>query len=134
MNSTTTIGTNVSKTVIGTTINLTATTGSNIFVGNQTVTGSLSTSGSNTLIGSTTLTGSLSISGSTTQIGNNNLIGNTSLSGSLIVSGSQGAAVPSISIYGDIEQRGYTRYLPVTTNINTSISASFLASLFSKSS
>ena len=47
-----------------------ATTGSNTFIGNQTVTGSLFTSGSNTLIGSTTLTGSLNISGSTTQIGN----------------------------------------------------------------
>ncbi|MFN9902134.1 MAG: hypothetical protein ACK55Z_25800, partial [bacterium] len=53
-----------------------ATTGSNIFVGNQTVTGSLFTSGSNTLIGSTTLTGSLRITGSTIQTGNNTLIGN----------------------------------------------------------
>ena len=43
-----------------------ATTGSNIFVGNQTVTGSLFTTGSNTLIGSTSLTGSLNISGSET--------------------------------------------------------------------
>jgi energy-coupling factor transporter ATP-binding protein EcfA2 len=41
-----------------------ATTGSNIFRGNQTVTGSLFTTGSNTLIGSTSLTGSLNISGS----------------------------------------------------------------------
>ena len=103
-----------------------ATTGSNIFVGNQTVTGSLFTSGSNMLIGSTTLTGSLRITGSTIQTGNNTLIGNTSLSGSLTISGSQGAGVPSINIYGDIEQRGYTRYLPVNTNINTSISASYI--------
>ena len=43
-----------------------ATTGSNIFVGNQTVTGSLFTTGSNTLIGTTSLTGSLNISGSET--------------------------------------------------------------------
>jgi hypothetical protein len=46
-----------------------ATTGSNIFVGNQTVTGSLFTTGSNTLIGTTSLTGSLNISGSETITG-----------------------------------------------------------------
>jgi len=103
-----------------------ATTGSNIFRGDQTVTGSLFTSGSNTLVGSTTLTGSLSITGSTVQTGNNTLIGNTSLSGSLTVSGSQGASTPTINIYGDIEQTGYIRFLPVTTNINTSISASYI--------
>ena len=68
-----------------------ATTGSNTFRGNQTVTGSLFTSGSNTLIGSTTLTGSLNVSGSTTQIGNNTLIGNTTLSGSVFISGSANA-------------------------------------------
>jgi UDP-3-O-[3-hydroxymyristoyl] glucosamine N-acyltransferase len=50
-----------------------ATTGSNIFVGNQTI------------------TGSFAVSGSTTQIGNNTLIGNTTLSGSIIISGSVGA-------------------------------------------
>lgn len=66
-----------------------ATTGSNIFVGNQTVTGSFRTSGSNTLVGNTSLTGSLSITGSTLQSGNNTLVGNTVLSGSIKVSGSQ---------------------------------------------
>jgi hypothetical protein len=64
-----------------------ATTGSNIFKGNQTVTGSLFTSGSNALIGSTTLTGSLSIIGSTTQTGNNTLIGTTTLTGSIFIAG-----------------------------------------------
>jgi hypothetical protein len=64
-----------------------ATTGSNVFIGNQTVTGSLFTSGSNTLIGSTTLTGSLSITGSTIQTGNNTLIGTTTLTGSIFMSG-----------------------------------------------
>jgi len=63
-----------------------ATTGSNIFRGNQTVTGSLFTTGSNTLIGSTTLTGSLNISGSTTQTGNNILIGTTTLTDSINIS------------------------------------------------
>ena len=72
-----------------------------------------------------TITGSLNVSGSTTQVGTNNLFGNTSLSGSLTISGSQGTA-PTINIFGDVNQTGYTRYLPVTTNINTSISASYI--------
>jgi len=103
-----------------------ATTASNIFVGNQTVTGSLFTSGSNTLIGSTTLTGSLNVSGSTTQVGNNTLLGNTTLSGSIIISGSLGTGSPSVKIYGDTQHNGYIRFDPVTTNIDTSISASYI--------
>jgi len=90
------------------------------------ITGSLTTTGSNTLIGNTFLTGSLNVTGSTTQTGNNTLIGNTSLSGSLIISGSQGAGTPTIQIFGDVNQTGYTRFLPVTTNIDTSISASYI--------
>ena len=66
-----------------------ATTGSNIFKGDQILTGSLSQSGSLIQIGSSTLTGSLLVSGSTTQTGNNTLIGNTQLTGSIGVSGSQ---------------------------------------------
>ena len=68
-----------------------ATTGSNRFIGSQTITGSLIVSSSNsiTVIGPMTITGSLLVSGSTTQIGNNTLIGNTSLTGSIVVSGSQ---------------------------------------------
>jgi len=77
-----------------------ATTGSNVFRGNQTVTGSLFTSGSNTLVGNTTLTGSLSISGSQTfngvsafygnhtLSGSNTITGDTIMSGSIVVSGS----------------------------------------------
>ena len=128
-----------------------ATTGSNRFIGNQIITGSLIISGSNTLIGntvlsgslnvsgsttivgttnfsnsSTTITGSFLVSGSTTQIGNNNLLGNTSLSGSLTVSGSQGSIIPTIQIYGDLKQSGYHRFDPVSTNIDTSISASYI--------
>ena len=104
-----------------------ATTGSNIFVGNQIVTGSLFTTGSNTLIGSTTLTGSLNITGSTTQIGNNTLIGNTTLSGSLIISGTLGSpSNPNTKIYGDIETNGVVKFMPVSTNIDTSISASYI--------
>ena len=105
-----------------------ATTGSNIFIGDQTVTGSLFTTGSNTLVGSTSLTGSLNITGSTTQIGNNTLLGNTLLSGSITISGSTSPGSPSASvqIYGDIRQEGYHRFDPVTTNIDTSISASYI--------
>jgi hypothetical protein len=66
-----------------------ATTGSNVFIGSQTVTGSLFTSGSNTLIGTTFLTGALNISGSETI-------------------------------------NGYIQFEPVTTNINNSISASYI--------
>jgi hypothetical protein len=77
-----------------------ATTGSNVFRGNQIVTGSLSTSGSNTLIGNTVLSGSINISGSQTfngtsafygnhtLSGSNTITGNTIMSGSIQVSGS----------------------------------------------
>jgi hypothetical protein len=51
-------------------------------------TGSLATTGSNTFIGNQTITGSFLVSGSTTQIGNNTLLGNTILSGSIGISGS----------------------------------------------
>ena len=46
-----------------------ATTGSNIFIGNQTITGSLRISGSLTEIGNITITGSLLVTGSTTHRG-----------------------------------------------------------------
>lgn len=101
-----------------------ATTGSNIFRGNQTVTGSLFTTGSNTLIGSTTLTGSLNITGSTIQVGNNSLFGNTTLSGSIIISGS--ATTPTVQVYGNVTHDGYIRFNPVSTNLDQSISASYI--------
>ena len=73
---------------------------------------------------SLTLTGSLNITGSTTQIGNNNLYGNTSLSGSIVISGS--TTTPTVQIYGNTTHNGYIRFDPVTTNINQSISASYI--------
>jgi hypothetical protein len=96
--------------------------------GNTVLSGSINISGSSTIQGTTTMTGSLSITGSTTQTGNNTLIGNTTLSGSIIISGSQGpgAATASVQIYGDIRQTGYHRFDPVTTNIDTSVSASYI--------
>ena len=110
-----------------------ATTGSNVFVGNETITGSLSISGSttqignNTLLGNTVLSGSINISGSTTQVGNNWLIGNTILSGSIWISGSaQNPVQPTIKIYGDIENTGYIKLMGVNRSIDTSISASYI--------
>ena len=75
-----------------------------------------------------TLTGSLNITGSTTQVGNNTLLGNTLLTGSIIISGSNppGSTTASVQIYGDIRQSGYHRFDPVNTNIDTSISASYI--------
>ena len=90
------------------------------------ITGSLSTTGSNTLIGNTSLTGSLNVSGSTVQVGNNTLLGNTTLSGSIVISGSFGTNDPTVKIYGDTTHNGYIRFDPVTTNINQSISASYI--------
>ena len=103
-----------------------ATTGSNTFKGDQIVTGSLITTGSNKLIGNTQLTGSLTVSGSTIQIGDNTLAGTTLLSGSITISGSKSVGIPTVKIYGDIEQDGYTRYLPVNTNLDTNISGSYI--------
>ena len=74
----------------------------------------------NPLIQTVQLTGSFNVTGSTTQIGNNTLLGDTTLSGSVIISGSL-ASTPTIKIYGDTQQNGYTRFDPVTTNINNII-------------
>jgi len=76
---------------------------------------------------SLTLTGSFNVSGSTTQVGTNNLFGNTAISGSLTISGSKtGGANPTINIYGGVNLDGYLRLDPVDTNINPSISASYI--------
>jgi hypothetical protein len=81
-----------------------ATTGSNIFIGNQTVTGSLFTTGSNTLVGNTILSGTLQIQGEYPP--------------------SAGSA--SVSIIGNVDLNGYLRFDPVSSNINTSLSASYI--------
>ena len=102
-----------------------ATTGSNVFRGNQTITGSLTITGSNTLIGTKIITGSVFISGSKTIIGNNTvtgsmlttgsivLVGNQTITGSLTVSGSgtftnigPAAFTGSVSISGSTTQTG----------------------------
>jgi hypothetical protein len=75
-----------------------------------------------------TITGSLNVTGSTTQVGNNTLLGNTLLSGSLTISGSStpGSPTAAVQIYGDIRQSGYHRFDPVTTNIDTSVTGSYI--------
>ena len=93
---------------------------------NGTASGVFATTASNTFIGTETITGSLLISGSTTQVGNNNLLGNTLISGSLIISGALGQPSPTITVIGDLNQRGYTRYLPVQASIDNAISASYI--------
>jgi hypothetical protein len=118
-----------------------ATTGSNVFRGNQTITGSLIVSGSNTFtnIGPALFTGSVSITGSTTQTGNNTLIGNTILSGSIGISGSstiQGITTMtgSLNITGSTTQTGNNTLIGTTTltgsifingNVIPQISSSF---------
>jgi hypothetical protein len=94
--------------------------------GNNRVLGNTTMSGSSTIQGTTTMTGSLNITGSTTQIGNNTLLGNTTLSGSITISGSLGTNNPTVRIYGDTTHNGYIRFDPVSTNIDTSISASYI--------
>ena len=104
-----------------------ATTGSNTFIGNQTITGSVFHSGSKFLNGVFVQTGSLTIIGSTTQIGNNILAGDTVLTGSIIISGSiTTPSTPTIKIYGDMETDGVIKFMPVSKNIDTSISASYI--------
>lgn len=103
-----------------------ATTGSNRFIGNQTITGSLIVSSSNsvTVIGPMRITGSLLVSGSTTQIGSNTLTGNTILSGSINVSGSQ-SFKGSFDLTGSMTVSGSTAQLGNTTLIgNTTITGS----------
>ena len=82
----------------------------------------------NTLNQNLSLTGSFLLSGSTTQTGNNTLIGNTILSGSIVISGSSdpGSLTSSIQIYGNLDTNGYIRFDPVSTNIDNSISASYI--------
>ena len=92
------------------------------------ISGSLTTTGSNSLIGNTVLSGSVYISGSTIQEGNNTLVGNTVLSGSITISGSYpvGSYISSVNIYGDTTMTGYLKFNPQTTNIDQSVSASYI--------
>ena len=96
--------------------------------GTNTVLGNTVMSGSSTIQGTTTMTGSVLISGSTTQIGNNTLKGNTLLSGSIVISGSYpvGSRSSSLLVHANTVHEGYVRFNPVASNIDTSVSASYV--------
>jgi len=85
-------------------------------------------SGSDAALNSLNVSNGVTITGSLSTSGSNTLLGNTVLSGSIIISGSNppGSPTASVQIYGDTEQTGYIRLLPVTTNINTNTSASYI--------
>jgi hypothetical protein len=83
------------------------------------ISSSYATTGSNVFKGNQTITGSFLISGSTTQIGNNTLTGNTTLSGSIIITG-------SVNAQSDINLGGLLRLDPATDPGATNLTASFL--------
>ena len=113
-----------SLTITGSTVQI----GNNTLIGNTSLSGSINVSGSQTFLGNQTLTGSFSITGSTIQIGNNTLIGDTLLSGSITISGSYpiGSYSSSVNIIGDTSMTGYLKFTPQSTNVDTSISASYI--------
>jgi hypothetical protein len=90
-----------------------ATTGSNNFNGNQTITGSLSTSGSVTIIGNETITGSLNVSGSNTLIGTEIITGSVFISGSKTIIGNN-IITGSLNVTGSTVLNG-----PLTVGIST---------------
>ena len=103
-------------------------TGNNTLIGNTVLSGSISVSGSQNFRGTNTITGSVNISGSTVQIGNNTLLGDTTLTGSIIISSSfpVGSTSSSVKIYGDTTMTGFLKFEPYSTNIDTTISASYV--------
>ena len=86
------------------------------------------TTGSNTFIGNQTITGSLLISGSTTQIGNNTLSGNTQLYGNIDVSGSTNFHNHIIVMTGSMFTSGsqvITGSLDIKGNVNVASGSEF---------
>ena len=83
-------------------------------------------SGSDAALNSLNVSNGVTITGSLSTTGSNTLVGNTSLSGSIIISGAFGTNDPTVKIYGDTTHDGYIRFDPVNTNINQSISASYI--------
>ena len=126
-----------------------ATTGSNLFIGNQTINGNLDINGninvsrlvSASIIyksGSTKFgdsfddthdfTGSVNITGSTTQIGNNTLLGNTQLYGNIDVSGSTNFHNHTITMTGSMYTSGsqiITGSLDIKGNVNVASGSDF---------
>ena len=83
------------------------------------ISSSYATTGSNVFKGNQTITGSFTVSGSTLQIGNNTLLGNTTLSGSIIITG-------SVNAQSDINLGGLLRLDPAIDPGASNLTASFL--------
>ena len=97
-----------------------ATTGSNIFKGNQTISGSLIITGSNTLIGTKTITGSLYVTGSQILIGNQTLIGTKTITGSVFISGSK-TVIGTNTITGSLNVTGSQNFIGSQTVIGNQV-------------
>ncbi len=71
---------------------------------------------------------SMTLTGSMFTTGSNTLVGNTILSGTLQIQGQYPPSVgsESVSIVGNMDLNGYLRFDPVTSNINPTISASYI--------
>jgi hypothetical protein len=83
------------------------------------ISSSYATTGSNVFKGNQTITGSFAVSGSTIQVGNNTLLGNTTLSGSIIITG-------SVNAQSDINLGGLLRLNPAIDPGTSNLTASFL--------
>ena len=84
--------------------------------------------GSNVFIGEQTITGSFLVSGSTTQIGNNTLTGNTQLYGTIDVSGSTNFHNHTITMTGSMYTSGsqiITGSLDIKGNVNVASGSEF---------
>jgi hypothetical protein len=90
--------------------------------------GIFATTGSNVFIGNQTITGSFLVSGSTTQIGNNTLLGNTYLYGNIDVSGSTNFHNHIITMSGSMFTSGsqvITGSLDINGNVNVASGSEF---------
>jgi hypothetical protein len=94
------------------------------FAGNLTGTSSYAVSASHALNANNAISASYALTASYVNPLNQDVL----ISGSLTISGSSpiGSPTASVQIYGDIRQSGYHRFDPVTTNIDTSVSASYI--------
>jgi hypothetical protein len=82
-----------------------ATTGSNIFIGNQTISGSFLVSGSTFQLGNTTMIGDNTSTGSNSLLGNNDIVGTNNILGDTLMSGSL-AISASADFNGDVNING----------------------------
>ena len=82
----------------------------------------------NVVVNNTMYASNVVVTGSMSTSGSNYLVGNTILSGTLAVAGQYPASAgsESVTITGNVGLAGYLRFNPVTSNINQSISASYI--------